>query len=192
MGTLLLTLASSKETFLLTTRYFHKLARMKLPINIAIALCFGCIFLTMISSCKKFPDINNETNISEFGDDESHYNGRNCMDCHSQYGEGDGWFTLAGTVEGNAGNSLIELYRDKSSPYFMAIEVDGEGNFFTTEPIDFGSNGILVGIRTGTKFEWMEQDEDEDHQDVGSDGEIYYGSCNTCHGVSVDQIEPAD
>jgi hypothetical protein len=111
------------------------------------------------------------------------------MDCHSQYGEGDGWFTLAGTVDGNAGNSLIELYRDMNSPRFMAIEVDGLGNFFTTEAIDYGS-GLFVGIRTGKNFEWMEQE--DNNPDVGNDGEIFYGSCNTCHGVSVDQIERAD
>ncbi len=149
------------------------------------------VFCISIASCSKFDVEGNEKNISEFGDDESHYNGRNCMDCHARSGSGEGWFTLAGTVDGSAGNSLIELYRDKQSPYFMTVEVDGEGNFFTTEPIDFGT-GIYVGIRTGANFEWMEEDDDEDHQDVGADGQIYYGSCSTCHGVTTDQIEPAD
>ncbi|MCF8257054.1 MAG: hypothetical protein K9J06_05850 [Flavobacteriales bacterium] len=147
------------------------------------------LFLT---SCLGLPGPDDEDETSEFGDDESHHNGETCMNCHTQGGSGEGWFTVAGSVERNAGHSLIEFYRSKNGPRFLALEVDGEGNFYTTDPVDFGDDGVFVGIRTGNKFEWMEDDEDELHPDVGPQGQIYYGSCNTCHGVTTDRIERAD
>ncbi len=156
--------------------------------SLVFASFLALILFISIVSCTKFQGEPNDITISEFGDDESHYNGRNCMDCHAQSGPGEGWFIMAGTVDGNAGNSLIELYRDKSSPYFKVIEVDGEGNFTTTEPIDFGAAGIYVGIRDPQgALKRMEQE--DNHPDVGDDGQVYYGSCNTCHGVTIDLIE---
>jgi hypothetical protein len=158
-----------------------------------IYLAFASIAALMLleSSCSKFKLEDHETEISKFGDDESHYHGRICMDCHAAGGSGEGRFTVAGSIERNAGNSLIELYEYKDGQKLLSVEVDGRGNYFTTEPIDF-SNGLVVAVRSPTgDVEWMDENED-DHPDVGSNGEIYSGSCNTCHGVTTEMVEAED
>ncbi|MCF8461627.1 MAG: hypothetical protein K9G46_12965 [Flavobacteriales bacterium] len=162
---------------------------MKIPFPFLTSLLIGCAIMYSVSSCEKLEGEENEANISEFGDDDSHYHGRICMDCHARSGSGEGWFTVAGSMERNSGNSLIELYRYKNGPMVMSIEVDDESNFFTTEPIDF-SDGLVVAVRSPSgELEWMDDNED-DHPDVGNNGEIYSGSCNTCHGVTTDMVEP--
>lgn len=137
--------------------------------------------MVAIQGCEKENE-ENETNISRYGDDDSHNMGQNCMNCHKSGGAGEGWFNAAGTVYNAAftnvqPNGTVKLYTgpDGTGTLKYTIEVDAKGNFYTTEDIDFGS-GLYPGI-TGTSG---------DVQYMSS--AITNGACNSCHGVSEDKI----
>lgn len=113
-------------------------------------------------------ELNTETNISKFGEDESHYTGDNCMNCHYSVGMGEGSFSVAGSVFGNTNQAVVQLTNGSTGQILGSVEVDQLGNFYTTENIDF-SNGILVDILYG-------------NGEVKSmDRTIYTGACNLCH-----------
>ena len=140
----------------------------------------SCIILSIIvfQSCSH---INRETNISSHGDTESHNAGQNCMECHKNGGQGEGAFSVAGTVyQKNSSatypNATIRLYTGQNATGALkaTIEVDGLGNFYTTESIDFSAP--LFPSVTGTETEHMTQG-------------LVLGQCNSCHGVTEDRIE---
>jgi len=124
---------------------------------------------TTLLSCDKFFIPENDTTISTFDEDESHYVGKNCMDCHHSAGEGEGWFTTAGSITGNTKSSLVELFLTGQSTPKHTIEVDKLGNFYTTEPIDF-SEGFTVAIK----------DDNNNYKFMSTP--ITNGQCNLCHG----------
>ena len=135
--------------------------------------------LMIICACEKEGE--NETKISANGHSESHNMGQNCMSCHRQGGEGEGWFIAAGTVydeskTGTLPNGTIVLYSgpDGSGTIAYTLEVDANGNFYTTENIDFGSGlyPAAVGAQT-TKY---------------MVSAVTSGQCNSCHGDSTDKI----
>ncbi|MFT5824142.1 MAG: hypothetical protein ACI8ZM_005408, partial [Crocinitomix sp.] len=125
----------------------------------------------LMLSCGKITPYENDTNNSTFTEDESHYDGENCMNCHYSAGEGDGWFSLAGTARGNTENALVELYNDTLQASVKKIQVDTRGNFYTTDQIDF-SNGYFVGTRNSAG----------DVQFMNTP--IQVGQCNLCHGAT--------
>ncbi|NQU88726.1 MAG: hypothetical protein HQ541_23530 [Mariniphaga sp.] len=120
--------------------------------------------------------------ISSFNDMDSHKDGQNCMSCHISGGKGKGWFTVAGTVY-NASltsvyiNSTVKLYKDSisSGTLVKTIEVDGKGNFYTTDNVDFG-NGLYATV-TGTSGNIKPM--------VSS---FLTGQCNSCHGIFTGKI----
>lgn len=119
----------------------------------------------------------NEKQISERGDDESHYTGYNCMNCHYNSGSGEGWFSVAGTVDGAYQNATVELFSgpDGTGTLLGSLEVDDKRNFFTTDMIDF-TDGIYVATNDGNgNREFMED-------------KIFNGGCNLCHGQTTDEI----
>ena len=143
---------------------------------VLLSLLFVTLFLTQ--GCEK----NNETNISSYNSDESHNMGQNCMICHNPNGKGKGNFTAAGTVYDSLmtttrKNGTVRLYSgpNASGTLRATIQVDGRGNFYTTEYIDF-TGGVFPTI-------------------TGADGDLHYmsepvqmGECNSCHGVTNDKI----
>ncbi|MFN5416757.1 MAG: hypothetical protein ACK5B9_06835 [Flavobacteriia bacterium] len=129
-------------------------------------------------SCEKE---GNETKISTHNSDDSHNNGNNCMNCHKSGGEGEGWFNVAGSVyDANLNvsypNSTVKLYTSPNGGGSLkyTFEVDGLGNFYTTDKIDFGS-GLYPAVtgNNGTKY---------------MSSAITSGQCNSCHNVSTDKI----
>ena len=132
--------------------------------------------LVFFIACEK---TNLEKNISSFGDDESHYEGRNCMECHYPVGSGDGSFSAAGTLFGNHGDDIIRLYNALSGALVAEIEVDDLGNFYTTESIDF-NNGITIEVET------------EDGEVEAMEREIYFGSCAVCHNPDCAELFPEE
>lgn len=128
--------------------------------------------LVLFIGCERFVLPENTESISTFKTDESHKFGQNCMDCHYTAGRGEGWFTAAGSVMGNADGAVIELI-DEVSGVVKTIEVDLRHNFYTTDPIDF-SNGMKVGVRNKNgEVEYM-------------DDPITTGQCSLCHGTSIE------
>ncbi len=134
--------------------------------------------VTVFQSCSKGK---NETKISNYNDTESHKAGRNCMNCHYDGGSGEGWFTIAGTVYDSLKNSpypnaTIRLYSGPNGTGSLmgTIEVDGLGNFYTTNQINF-ENGLYVSVSGNTTTKNMITP-------------INSGQCNSCHGESTDRI----
>lgn len=128
----------------------------------------------VLSSCEQ----NNETAISNNGSDESHKAGENCMNCHKSGGEGEGWFTMAGSVYKQdktqlAPGGYITLTSGPANTgsTIYTLEVDKFGNFYTTEKIDFGT-GLYVSVTSanGTTKNMISP--------------VSTGACNTCHNSS--------
>lgn len=119
---------------------------------------------------------------SSVGDDNSHNNGKNCMRCHSVGGEGPGWFTAAGSVyksdkASRNPNGKIFLYTDPDGKGTLkyTIEVDGKGNFYTTETINFTGGLYPVHQQNNGNKKYMQSP-------------IISGECNSCHNVTTDKI----
>lgn len=129
------------------------------------------ILFILAVSCEK----KNETTISSHFGTESHKMGENCMNCHRDGGDGEGWFIVAGTVydsvrTNHQANGTMRLYSspDTSGLLIATVEVDGNGNFYTTEFVDVGI-GLYPEI-------------------TGASGDVrrmqsaaFSGQCNSCH-----------
>ncbi len=129
--------------------------------------------LIIISSCEKEGE--NETKISTATSDDSHNNGQDCMSCHKQGGDGEGWFTAAGSVYNTTGGSVY-FYSgiNGTGELKKEVEIDKKGNFYTTE--NFEVSGLYPQV-------------------ISSNGDTLYmsqsltgGSCNSCHGSSQAKI----
>jgi hypothetical protein len=149
-------------------------------------IAIGIICLTILwglNSCKKNKEKEIEVvKISQNGLMESHNEGQDCMTCHREGESGTGWFRVAGTVyEENLSspspNGIVRLYTgpDGLGSLRATIEVDGKGNFYTTESIEFW-NGLypLVTGASGSS--------------IGMPAPITNGACNSCHGITTRRI----
>ena len=139
--------------------------------------------MMVFQSCESDDDDDDEYEkmVSKYDLMESHKMGQNCMSCHKSGGEGEGWFNLAGTVydsqkSSTYPNATLKLYNAPNGTGSLVgtIEVDGLGNFYTTNDIDFGS-GLYVSVSGETSTEYMVSP-------------VTSGQCNSCHGVSTDRI----
>lgn len=120
--------------------------------------------------------------VSSNNGQDSHKAGQNCQSCHSDGGNGKGWFTVAGTVYDASRNNVnpngtVQLYSgpNETGTLLMTIEVDGKGNFYTTSGVQFG-DGIYTSV-------------------TGAGGNtrvmitpITSGACNDCHGSVTERI----
>jgi hypothetical protein len=138
------------------------------------------VTLISVPSCKKNGKCG-ESNISEAGGDDSHNFGQNCLNCHKSGGEGEGCFSVAGSISNQALSSplsagTVKLYTAANGGGILkyTIQIDSKGNFHTTESID------VAGLYPAA---------------TGSDGTPHYmssslssGACNSCHGVSTAKL----
>lgn len=146
-------------------------------------LAFLAIAALMVAACEKEGDENgeNETVISSHNSMESHNNGKDCMSCHKSGGPGEGWFTVAGSVYDETAtnpfpNATVKLFTgpNGTGTNKKTIEVDGRGNFYTTENIDFG-DGLYVAVEGSEQTRYMSMS-------------LSKGQCNSCHGNSTAKI----
>jgi cytochrome c553 len=121
-------------------------------------------------------------NNSEYGDDESHNMGENCMNCHKQGGEGDGWFYIAGTAYTNNGANpakdvKVIMFTEPNGQGIVKKIIEGDklGNFYTTDITGFGS-GLFPAVVYNNDTTYMSSSTTN-------------GSCNSCHGNSTSKIE---
>ena len=135
------------------------------------------VVILVLSSCEK----ENETKISSYGNSESHNMGQDCMNCHKNGGDGEGWFNIAGTVyekqfNSSYPNATVHLYTGPGGTGTLnyTIQVDAKGNFYTTESIDFGA-GLYPAVEGETSTEYMITP-------------VTNGKCNSCHGITEDKI----
>ena len=148
--------------------------------NFLNILILSIIIAVVFQSCEK-EEFENETKISSYDSKESHKAGQNCMDCHKSGGSGEGWFTIAGTVHDSMKtstfpNATVKLYTGSNGTGILManIQVDGYGNFYTTENVDFGS-GLYTSVEGTSITKYM-------------NSTITTGQCNSCHGASTDRI----
>jgi hypothetical protein len=145
------------------------------------------LILSLVISCDSITGENDDDDddfelmSSTHSSMESHNAGQNCMNCHNSGGNGEGIFEIAGTVyeEGTSDvfpNVNIEFYSELNGGgnLLKTLEVDGRGNFYTTDIFDFNS-GIYPLVTDGINQNHMTQIANS-------------GSCNSCHGNSVSNI----
>lgn len=160
---------------------------MKIKINLknAIMLMFavGGLFVTVVSCDDSRRKGNcDEDKVSAANDDDSHNNGQNCMSCHVSGGKGEGCFNAAGSVYDSLQQNphtggYITLYTGPNGTGTIAakIPVDKNGNFYTTNQINFGTGLYPAATSANGKTKYM-----------GTS--IPSGQCNSCHGVSTGKI----
>ncbi len=136
-----------------------------------LSIFTAVLLFVFISSCKKDAEIK----ISKNGETESHNMGQACTNCHKSGGSGEGIFTIAGTVYDSTlvnplPNGKIEFYDAAVGGNLMlTLEVDGNGNFYTTNNVSFGSGLYPRAVSPmGDIHEML----------VPFSG----GSCASCHG----------
>ena len=117
------------------------------------------IIMMMVACTEKSDDQtkdNNEgknvTKISTHNDTNSHRVGEDCISCHASGETGIGWFTASGTVYKSDKttaypNGTVKLYSaaNQGGTLVKSIQVDGLGNFYTTESISF-SSGLYPAV----------------------------------------------
>jgi len=117
------------------------------------------------------------------GDDESHNAGADCMSCHHPDGEGEGCWTIGGTVYNSTGTqpSMAAQFRLFTKPLgqgsmVLQLHSDALGNIYTSEDVPFG-NGLFPAIINA------------DGDTAFMSGAIRDGACNRCHGQSTEVIK---
>ncbi|MBC8214883.1 MAG: hypothetical protein H8E71_09645 [Candidatus Marinimicrobia bacterium] len=135
-----------------------------LILSLLVLFCVGCE-----NDYDYYDD--DEIIISQFGDDESHKTGQNCMDCHTVDGSGEGQFSIAGTIYHEDQitpyeNVTVKLY-SQADIVEIILEVDANGNFYTNEIVDWG-DGLFPSVLGETEEQKMIQS-------------VNNGACNECH-----------
>ena len=149
---------------------------MKMNFRIFSALI---LMIFIFQSCE---ENENESLVSANNGTKSHNMGLDCMNCHKSGGEGEGLFIVAGTVY-NSGftavqpNGIVKLYTGANGTGTLkgTIPVDGKGNFYTTNTLDF-TGGLYPAVTNTTgSVSYMSSP-------------VTNGKCNSCHGSSTDKI----
>jgi hypothetical protein len=98
----------------------------------------------------------NVDNRSAKGEQRSHNMGQNCMNCHQPRGPGRGLFTVAATIYDAGGNTVanpsLELYTappNAGGTLVIAVQGDGLGNVFTTDPLPFPDKDLFPVVKSG-------------------------------------------
>ncbi len=135
-------------------------------------------FTILAISCKKE---GNETKISKYKKKKSHNSGQNCMNCHNVGGSGEGVFKIAGTIynEGFTAtlpNTTVKLYTapNGGGSLVATVKVDGLGNFYTTEKVDFG-DGLYPAVIGNQTTKYM-------------NSSVQSGACYSCHNSITGKI----
>ncbi|HEY6877331.1 MAG TPA: MbnP family copper-binding protein [Polyangiales bacterium] len=109
------------------------------------------------------PSAFDTTNVSKAGETHSHPQGDprygvNCMRCHQDQGPGIGKFSAAGTLVDHAGKppvgAKVELFSGDVVGFgqfanlvtHALLEVDGNGNFFTTADLPLGTTALSARV----------------------------------------------
>lgn len=148
--------------------------------KLAFFLFLG-LFVTVSCEKENENENENENKTSSTNSSESHNMGQNCMNCHKQGGQGEGWFTVAGTVYDTSlvrvyTNATVKLYTGPNGTGTLkyTLPVDRKGNFYTTNSISFGSGlyPVLSGVNSTNYMSTP----------------ISTGACNSCHGSSTSKL----
>jgi hypothetical protein len=140
-------------------------------------ICLVVSFGLILTTCQKEKGGGGSA-TSNYGGDESHNAGQACMDCHGDGGSNELWFVVAGSVYNEAGTSImangtVYMYTDTGGKGTLVttIEVDGNGNFYSTNAVSFGTGLFPVVKGTTGDTRYMEH-------------LVTNGNCNSCHNGS--------
>ncbi len=143
----------------------------------------------------------NVDNISAHGEARSHTISKNCLACHQENGPGRGIFTIAGSLLDERGrpypNAVLKLFDTAQAPgggpvtwggpveltgLVMQVEVDANGNFFTTEPLpdSFPDKPLYPQFFSRDDRPLLRGDADQPAL-MGSGVQV--GGCNFCHNA---------
>lgn len=150
-----------------------------------LALFVVTASVMVFQACNKHDDDDDdekEVMVSKAGDDDSHNNGQNCMNCHKPGGQGEGHFTVAGSMYRvstglPSANDTLRLSTEpgEQGTIVKTIIADAKGNFYTTEAIDITNlYPTVTSSVSGDKFFMFTNPPS--------------GQCNSCHGVTTDPI----
>jgi len=146
-------------------------------------ICFIFTLIFLAGACSKKEPIPPIPPVSsKHGDTLSHNNGQACLICHTSGGPGPNYWVVAGSVFLEdlitpAVNGTVFFWTGQSGTGNLeaTLEVDGNGNFYTTASILPG-DGLYPQIQ-------------------GISGNVQYmpikapnGNCNSCHGTSEQPI----
>lgn len=143
-----------------------------------IVILLYIIAIGGFSSCSK----SGEVKMSKHNENESHNNGRNCMDCHNAGGKGEIEWKVAGSCYDSNfttayANATVKFFTEPNGAGFemASIEVDGKGNFYTTEGVNFGVGLYPMVIGTSGKALSMQS-------------AVTTGQCGSCHNYTTCKI----
>lgn len=139
-------------------------------------LIVTCSF-ALITSC----EIENEGKESN-SEEDSHNVGNDCLLCHKDGGNGQGIFSVAGTIYDSTqtavlSGSTVYLYTgpNATGTLLATIPTDGSGNFYTSAKLNL-SNGVYAQVKASNGH----------IKEMGS--KIMNGACSSCHGQTTDKI----
>ena len=114
---------------------------------------------------------------------DSHNAGADCQSCHLPDGEGEGCWTIGGTVYDNNGDhpSAAAQFRLFTAPLGkgslkLQLEGDQDGNIYTSQDVAFGNGLFAAVINANGDTAFMSE-------------AIRDGACNRCHGQSTEVIK---
>jgi hypothetical protein len=98
------------------------------------------------------PSLNVEL-VSSPAEARSHETFNNCMECHSENGDGPGLFTAAGTVifdddSEPAVGAFVRFFLDPTGEALATVEVDQLGNFYTTAPLPIPEEQLFIQLES--------------------------------------------
>jgi hypothetical protein len=155
---------------------------MKLQIKLSV---LSGLLLLMVA-CSHYDELQTSKEESKNGEEESHNQGRDCMQCHKAGGEAGKfdnkkWWNIGGTIYTNgftpSSNGKVYLYTQPNGQGELkyVIEVDALGNIYTNQIIDFrgGLYPYVVSATGGVAY---------------MSSALPHGKCNSCHGVTTERI----
>ncbi|WP_455219670.1 hypothetical protein [Kaarinaea lacus] len=141
------------------------------------------LFLIIGCDSSEDDDDDGDSRISLHNTSISHRAGQACLNCHSVGSSNEYQFRTAGTVYNLTEtavypNTTIYLYTSANAAgnLVATIEVDALGNFYTTQNIDWGNNGLYPVVESSQGMRFMLSPTSD-------------GNCNGCHtGNSLSRI----
>ena len=125
---------------------------MKMKTRLPIYLTLLIFLLFGTESCKK----GSGTASSRYGQHKSHNHGRACLHCHGTGGDNEFWWKAAGSIykpdlTTYNPNGTVYFYKGTGSTGVLikTIEVDGNGNIFTSETIPT-TDSLYIGLQSAS------------------------------------------
>ena len=143
----------------------------RIKIYVPLLLVIPITLLFSFQSCKK----GSGSLSSQYGQHKSHNHGKACLRCHGTGGDNSYFWAVAGSIykpdlTSYNPNCTVYLYNGKqpSGVLVKTIEVDGNGNLFTSDKLN-NTDSLYIGLQnTSGDVKYMP-------------GPTLDFNCNNCH-----------